>query len=233
MLRLCICDDDLRHIQYTKKLITRCALRTEFEIDCFNSAVDVLFQVKSNNYLPDIAILDIKLDEINGIELARQLNRYAPGCCIIFLTGYSEFCSDVYGTNHIFFVLKSRAAQYISIALEKSLDLIENRSSDFITVSSKGNTVLILPQKIMYIESSLRKLYIYTENGCYETYARLDDFLSENQSRFFIRCHQSYLVNLKYISGINSTHFVLEGGNTIPISRSRYLYSKEQFFKYL
>ena len=230
MICVSICDDDLRHLQYTYTLVSKYLAGTSAEIDRFGDPDALLSQVKSGNYLPDIAILDIKLGRIDGIELARQLNVYAPKCCIIFLTGYPEYCSDVNGTDHIFFVVKSRAEQYLSVALNKALAFYDSHTSDFISLSVRGATVMLRVRQIVYIESSLRKLSIYTENASYETYGRLDDFLSGEQAASFVRCHQSFLVNLRYITGISSSGFMLSTGNVIPISRSRFGEAKERFF---
>ena len=39
---------------------------------------------------PDLALLDINLPGLNGIEVARQIRALVPGCKIIFLTGDSD-----------------------------------------------------------------------------------------------------------------------------------------------
>ena len=37
----------------------------------------------------------------------------------------------------------------------------------------------------------------------------------------FVRCHKSYLVNLKYIARYTATQFIMMNGKIIPISRSK------------
>lgn len=233
MIRISICDDDARHLKYTYNLVSRYMKGYVTELDCFSSPESLLSQVENGGYLPDIAILDIRLGRMDGIELARQLNRCAPGCCIIFLTGYSEYCSDVYGTEHIFFVVKSHAEQYLSVALDKALAYLDSHSADVISFTTHGTTVVLRVKQIVYIESSLRKLRIFTEKDSFETYGKIDDFLSEEQGELFVRCHQSFLINLRYVTGINSTGFILSSGELIPISRSRFGVSKERFFDFM
>lgn len=87
----------------------------------------------------------------------------------------------------------------------------------------------------MYIESNLHKLEfhimeddmkIYT---MYETLNALEDRLAAND---FVRIHQSYLVNIKYIKNVVRYKVVLTNGVELVIPKARYTYVKEQFVSY-
>ena len=232
-LLIAICEDDVRQAQYTKKLVLKNVSQSWAEVDCFHSSETLLSYVAQGSYMPDIAILDIKFDGMSGIELAKELNAKCPWCKIIYLSGYAEYCSDIYSTEHIFFILKDNAEKYMPAAIEKAVSQCRKRNEEFLSIISRGTTSAVRVDSITYIESSLRKLFVHTSEGVYETYARMDEILSPEQARFFVRCHQSYLVNLKYAVGIDGSGLVLSVGKTVPISRSRYTETKKRFLEYL
>ncbi len=63
----------------------------------------------------------------------------------------------------------------------------------------------------------------------YETLNALEDRLAVND---FIRIHQSYLVNIKYIKNVVRYKVILTNGVELVIPKARYTYVKEQFVSY-
>ena len=70
----------------------------------------------------------------------------------------------------------------------------------------------------MYVESKHRKLFIYTKDMTYEYYCRLDDLEKELSGEPFIRCHQSYLVAIAYITNYENDDVYIDE-KPIPVSR--------------
>lgn len=66
----------------------------------------------------------------------------------------------------------------------------------------------------------------------YTTYGKLDTLEEELAENGFIRIHQSYLVNKKYIENVKRYKVVLTNGVELSIPKVRYTYVKEQFILY-
>lgn len=88
MLSIAVCDDDELHRKRTVALIRNTPGFENSLIREFSRAENLLDSISEDHYLPDVAVLDIQMDEMDGIELAMRLNRSVPECQIIFLTGY-------------------------------------------------------------------------------------------------------------------------------------------------
>ena len=74
-----------------KKFATMLAKRLELrgiDVDYVYTGEDAIGKTETNLY--DVAILDVKMPGIGGIELERQLKGLAPGMKIIFLTGHGS-----------------------------------------------------------------------------------------------------------------------------------------------
>lgn len=78
---------------------------------------------KALEFKPDIAILDIGLPDLNGVEVAREILRSLPGIRILFLTENSapEVVQEAMSTGALGFVLKSTAARDLVPAIEALL----------------------------------------------------------------------------------------------------------------
>ena len=91
MLRLLIADDEMieRQVLYKtlqKNLGDRCRI---FQAANGREALKIYEEEKIQ-----IAILDIEMPGINGIEAAQQIRQADKDCCIIFLTAFDEFSSE-------------------------------------------------------------------------------------------------------------------------------------------
>ena len=85
--------------------------------------------------------------------------------------------------------------------------------------------------EVLYAERVLRKTRVVTTRGDFMTQRTPAQLLEE--SRGFIRCHQSYWVNFRQIETMENDCFLLPGGLRVPISRTYRSTAREQFFSRL
>ena len=100
------------------------------------------------------------------------------------------------------------------------------------TFSVKGKIFNIKINNIKYIESDKRVAIIHEKDIVRKIYAKLNE-LEELLPKQFIRCHQSYIINLDKVRELNSHEFVLNTGERIPISQLKYKETKNLFIQYL
>ena len=83
-MKVLLVDDEKKFVMMlAKRLVLR-----EIEVDYVFSGEEAL--VKAENAVYDVAVLDVKMPGIGGIELERKLKKLAPGLKIIFLTGHGS-----------------------------------------------------------------------------------------------------------------------------------------------
>lgn len=83
-MKILLVDDEKK---FTMMLSKRLALRG-IDTDYVHTGDDALEKIQQRQY--DVAILDVKMPGIGGIELQRRLNHIAPDLKIIFLTGHGS-----------------------------------------------------------------------------------------------------------------------------------------------
>ena len=229
MIHIAICDDDSVQLKRAEKLIQKKAARFCPEIDLFSDGAELIKAVKSTDYTPDLAMLDIHMPGNSGIEVAKALNLLAPECRIIFLTSFLGYATEVYEARHSYFILKSELDDRIDAALSKAL---ENKAQEPRVRFREGRTMqTVTISELLYLERNLKKTAIVLCGGKkHFTTAKAEELLKDVPPGCFIHCHQSFWVNLDKITGMKAESFVLDTGEEIPISRSRKKEAKEAFF---
>lgn len=232
MIKIAVCDDDPQALARIDELI---ACQQEIilpETRFFLTGEELISAISEDGYLPDVAVLDIVLPHDSGIDLAKKLNLICPGCSIIFLSAHLSFAPEVYETRHSYFVLKTQAAQRMGAALKKAL--AEKACREFISIRYNGQQQLLPVDEVLYMERRLKKTLLVQASGNeYLVTAKPAELLSELKNSPFIRCHQSFWVNLEYIGKMSAESFLLTSGQEIPISRSFRADAKAAFHRFL
>lgn len=89
------------------------------EVVGFSNAADALCWL--SDHTADVALLDINLPDMNGIELAARIRETAPNLSIIFLTGYSEYAVDAFRLHASGYLLKPVNRQRLAEEIEHAM----------------------------------------------------------------------------------------------------------------
>lgn len=236
MIKIALCDDEPVHLQLAEKLVRESIEPKEipYAIRSFQNPETLLEEIESNEYQPDIVVLDIDFNGEKGISLAGKINELLAECKIIFLTGYITYASDVYHTNHVWFVYKSTADKFFPAAMDKALSLIQNQDTSTPAIIVRDNNVhVVVPLKdILYVSKVHRKAYIRCIDHAYSDTRRPAVLIPEHLKKHFIQCHQGYWVNIDLIKELDHDEFILLNNIRIPISRTFRDYARKRFLDY-
>lgn len=95
-----------------------------------------------------------------------------------------------------------------------------------------GGSVTLRCDDIIYVVTDRHKNTFHTLARDYGIYRKLDDLEQELSGYGFVRAHQSYLVNMRYIEKISSYVMYLTTGEELSVPKSRYRNVKETFLTY-
>jgi len=159
---------------------------------------------------PDIALVDINMPRLNGVEAVKVCKRVFPSLQVIFTTGYDEFAVEAFNLSASDYIVKPIERSRLFMALEKakrSLQICMKQAKSCEGKTKKlavksNNTYFYLPlDDLLYIEKEGRKTVLHMENDRLETNESLQE-LEERLPSTFYKTHRSYLVNLKKVKKI-------------------------------
>lgn len=231
MHHIFLCDDDPLQTKLLLPLIERIVGGNAVISSC--TSVDALIQLLHKVPEPSIVFMDIKLDNgICGIDVVKQLFPEGSGVQVIYITGYMEYCTRVYETEHISFLVKPIKPAELTAALERAL-LKASQSTRKGIVIKVGTEIRFLPfSQLRFLESHGRKTYFFCGDQIYESYIYLKDAIKALDDRFY-QCHKSFAVNLDWVTACNGKDYALTTDEQIPISNRYRPDAKERFLRHL
>lgn len=238
MLKIAVCDDEKIFTEKIEKIISEYLRKQhiEYKIDCFISGKDFIeLEEKMKKF--DIVFMDINMDDLDGIETAKEMRRFCPDTFLIFVTAFINYTLDGYKVEAIRYVLKDY--ETLSESITEALDTVMEKLNigielvayNFVDIGYKSVPL----SQIMYVENSLHKINFHlmeygTEKN-YALYRKLDEIESDFDSEDLVRTHQSFLVNMKYVCSVERYLAKLENGTEIPISKQRFRQTQNAFIK--
>ena len=195
------------------------------QTDVFANAENFLENYKA---VYDVVFMDIILPGMTGMDAAARLRRMDQGVALIFVTDMRRYALQGYKVGAMDYFLKPVSYYDLKMRLDL-IALSRKKSGDYLTVhlSWQGDRRLPLDD-IYYIEVMNRDLTYHTADGQITERRALKSLEKELAGRGFCRCSASFLVNLRWCTGLNGDT-VTVAGDKLKISRGM----RQEFLSHL
>lgn len=221
-MRVAICDNDkdvVNNLGEILKEINEVTLVVQF-----NSVYDLSDSMEKGNKF-DVLFMNIDWNcEKNGIDYASELTLTDPGMQTIFLdNNFSAYFQQIFlgDINLCGYLEKPIQKNLLQGMMNIALKRINRDIVDKMMIKIKNTTRFIAYGDIIYIESRNRRVYIHTRHGVFDFYGRID-YEKMNLPTYFLVTHQSFVVNINYISQISRKCINLITGDVVNISKAHY-----------
>ncbi len=220
MLAVAVCDDEvMENIQICKKIQEVLA---EMHIPCtvrrFHSGEELL---QSSEQF-DLIFLDIIMQDMDGMETAKLCREKSLGKILIFLSSSREYVFESYEVEAFWYLVKPVDEKKLKHVLQRAVEKGKQKEQGFIIVNKEREKKKLFLEDIYYFEVRGRKISVHGKDDIFIYYEQLGSIEKTLCDKEFFRCHKSFLVNLRHISGYNRQEAVLDNGERILISRRRY-----------
>ncbi|MGM9535166.1 MAG: LytR/AlgR family response regulator transcription factor [Intestinibacter sp.] len=216
----------------------------------FDNGLDVLSFIQENHV--DAIFLDINIPKLDGMLLAKTINKFEKKPKIVFITAYENYAVEAFNLDIFDYILKPYSEERIISMLHKlqnacnsdnkleskekkeTKNLVSNKVSNKINLWKDNKIYIVDIDDIYYCEAKERYTYIYTKDEEYRIRECISDVEKMINSDNFFKCHRSYLVNLLKIEEVipwfNNTYLLKLNDEKYEITVSR---SKVKCFKEL
>ncbi|WP_279153815.1 MULTISPECIES: LytR/AlgR family response regulator transcription factor [Bacillota] len=228
MIEIAVCDDDANDLDYAVNILHEIftAQNIGYHIKTFLSANEMLNDIRKI----DIGILDIAMNELNGIKLGRKLKEKFPNVKLIYITSYEEYCMQAINDVHAFsFLCKPLDSCKMQKQIIEVLNGIPNNiiEKEFYKVTDSKQreyaSIKLKLEDILYFEyiKRQRKAEIVLTDETYECECVFEKLVEELQQYDFVVNCRGNLVNLSHIEKIKGFSIFLDNGKELQIAQKR------------
>ena len=234
-MKIAICEDQAVQVNLLNNKIKKWANDYDIEvtINNFTTAESFLFEWEDYDKY-DIIFLDIKLGKISGVELSNIIREKNKNVDIVFVTGFFKYALHGYKVGALQYLMKPIKISDLYFCLNKTQERISNKNDKYMMILETPKKYIKLNcNEIHYCIMFSPYIDIHTSSEKITVRKKISELEREIPSKYFIRCHRSYIVNLIYVKSITKDSVVLESGIRIPISRGRYKDINDTFINYI
>ncbi|QZE15191.1 LytTR family DNA-binding domain-containing protein [Halosquirtibacter laminarini] len=184
----------------------------------------------------DLVFLDIELEDGTSVEKLKEVD--VGSSQIIFTTGYSQYAIEAIKLNALDYLLKPIEPSELKGAVEKAFAKIDQeketrkriKAANRVLDEEAKELVVKTIDQIYYIQ--IKDIVMLQSEGAYTRISTKDTtILASKHLKYyeqlvspygFIRTHQSFVVNKRFVRKVQKSHIQLEEGMVASISVRKY-----------
>jgi DNA-binding LytR/AlgR family response regulator len=211
------------------------------EVECAFGGHDALLKASSQAY--DAIFLDVRMPDLDGVELGRVLRRFASPPQLVFVSAHDGAAVDAFELRALDYLRKPVSRRRLEEALERVAAAVEAHEGhangtgqrshptaggegEMVAVSAArgGSTRLINRGSILYVQSHGDFVRIVTEDGRYLLRNTLNEIERRWEQFGFVRVHRQYVANLARAVELRpllggTADLAFGDGQVIPVAR--------------
>lgn len=227
LMRIAICDDCLKDAVLLKRFLGG------HEASVYLDAAGLLADMKDKNIRFDLYLLDIFMEQptdgtamdgnaMGGIELAKRLRKVQEDANICFVSTSDDFYREAYDLYAVQYLLKPVQESEVKKLLARVARSLAAGRQQKLSFQSRGRAESIPYSRIRYISSREHTISVCCTDGTVlECKGKLSELAAQVCGDTFLRCHQSFIVNMNYVDNLSGADLFV-AGELIPVSR-RYI----------
>jgi two-component system response regulator LytT len=218
------------------------AVRGVSVVECAGSGSEALRTLNARFF--DAVFIDVRMPDLDGIELARVLRRFDRPPPLVFVSAYESGAVGAFEVQALDYLMKpvsrkglERAIARVNASLggKRSPDEAESAApetpgldaDEVVAVDApRGGTRLLTRQSVLYLQAQRDYVRIVGDDGRYLLRCKMSEIERAWEPHGFARIHRSYVANLRRAVEIRprlngTATLILAGGIELPIARRK------------
>lgn len=182
-----------------------------------------LEKFKTGEIVADVTFIDIQMQEMQGLELAKELIRFTS---VVVVSADQSYALEAYQYGIEDYIKKPVTYNRLKQCIERLRETVELKKLarygyDFpkLVVKADGKTLFLNQEEIVCCESQGNYVKITVLHGkCHMVLTTLSDLFSTMLPWIFMKTHRSFIVNLKRVTAIEGNIVEVYGGHKAVVS---------------
>lgn len=220
MTRAAIVEDDGTFAEYIQMLLKKEEEKEEYglRIDTYHSAQALLGELETKKY--EIYFLDIEMEGMNGLALARRIRSVQRGADIIFITSHEKYALEGYEVSAFQYILKSKVKEKLPDVLQELFRTKYEKEEQFYEIRTEFQYERFPIKEILYIYKEKKYVVFVTMNGQFEERDKLKNVLKRLPEDRFLLVEWGRIVNLGFVERFMGDELKMRNQERIPVGRS-------------
>lgn len=219
MIQIGICDDEKTTCAELEELLYDYGkeLGIELEVCVWHQGESLCEDLKDNTL--DLLFLDIELLSTDGIKVGRYIRDVLddPNLLIVYISSKSSYAMNLFKIQPFDFLIKPLVGAEVKETIKKAVKQLGRKQQSFECVS-KGCRHKVFCKDIIYFYSQNKKVVLVTSQGTIEFNEKLKN-VTTKLPQSFLQIHQSFVVNLDYVTECSYEEIKLQDGTRLTISQ--------------
>lgn len=185
-------------------------------VDTFSQGPALLEAWEPQTY--SLVFVDVYMEPMDGIQLARELRRRQQNLCIIFLTTSGDFMPDAFAVHAFHYLQKPYSKVQIFSVLDDAMGVLP-RQEGRLDIMCSGRLEHLRVGEIVSAVSDAHYLQISTVSGSlYRTRMTLTEFLEDlSDQPAFLQINKGIVINMDYVDAVDAQSCRMVTGARHPI----------------
>ena len=227
MLRIALCDDEGVFLKFVRDIISGYLEQKglSFAVECFSSGESLLEdKVRLDSF--DLVILDVEMNGLDGISVAKNIRESNDKVIIAFLSAHMKYTTDGYHVQAVRYILKDKddLEKYLLECLDHVLETISQNDRSITLDFTIGKRTLKISD-IVYLKTSRNYTVFVVTFDTRETYMIRKPLknMTDIMAAFdFVPVSAKETVNLSHVRSVSRYMATLDSGAEISISQKKY-----------
>ncbi len=229
-MKVIICDDEKAYVESIKQNVD--VFFKERNVDAqYSEYTDCKSLITGGCEFYDIAFLDIEMGDIKGTDVAAKLKEVNPQIIVFIITSYDQYLDEAMDLNVFRYIKKPLDVKRLFSGLEKALQLLDQTVIEFYLKKEKTKQK-VLSKDIIYVEIVGHSTKVVTTQGEYISDHNMRFWREKLVASFFFQAHNSFIINLKYITEYQRDIVKLNDKYDVPVSCRTQASFRKYFMKY-
>lgn len=172
----------------------------------------------------DVYFLDVEMDYVNGVELAKRIRAMDSNAIIIFLTSHEKYAIAGYSCRAFEYITKEKWQKRLPDILKQVQKNLSVRDSRIYRIQTERKYEIINWNDIYYIEKNGKNTLFHCKNGkTYQLRNPLGEVYKRLSDKEFVYVNRGQIINLMHVTHLDAE--TVELGEDISLDISRNLLS--------
>jgi DNA-binding LytR/AlgR family response regulator len=244
-LRVLAVDDEAPALNDLVRMLRR--VETIGKVDSASSGSEALRRLNDTAEDYHGLFIDVRMPDLDGIELAQILRRFATPPAIVFVSAYEDAAVRAFELRAVDYLVKPVSKHRLAEAVERvhavnSIEVheldpaheaahglapgAEDEDDDIVPVDSlaAGTTRLVGRSSILYLRANGDYVRVVTPDGRFLMRGALSEIARRWEPLGFVRVHRQYVVNLRRATEIRphlngTATLIFPGDREVPVAR--------------